>query len=194
MLKTQLMQPHLVEEFIRAFHAEVNRLEKERNVGREQTVKDLDRVNRKLDGLYEAIADGLHTPGLKVKLEELEQRSEELELKISSSPPPTPTLHPNLAELYRRKVQVLHDNLNDPDCRTEAAEILRSLIEGIRVRNLDDGIEIELVGEITNMIETAQTADLKGEAASKEAASLKNYRSSVKVVAGAGFEPATFRL
>ena len=51
----------------------------------------------------------------------------------------------------------------------------------------DDGIEIELVGEITNMIKTAQTANLKGKAASEEAASLKNYRSSVKVVAGAGF-------
>ena len=66
-----------------------------------------------------------------------------------------------------------------------AAEILRGVGESIRVRNLDDGIEIELVGEITNMIKTAQTADLKGKAASEEAASLKNYRSSVKVVAGA---------
>ena len=33
-LKSRLMAPHLVEEFIRAFHAEVNRMEKERNVGR----------------------------------------------------------------------------------------------------------------------------------------------------------------
>ena len=76
-------------------------------------------------------------------------------------------------------------SLDRADSRTEAAEILRGLVESIRVRNLDDGIEIELVGEITNMIKTAQTADLKGKAASEEAASLKNYRSSVKVVAGA---------
>ena len=64
----------------------------------------------------------------------------------------------------------------------------------VSVCNLDDGIEIELVGEITNMIKTAQTANLKGKAASEEAASLNNYRSSVKVVAGVGFEPTTFRL
>ena len=76
-------------------------------------------------------------------------------------------------------------SLDRADSRTEAAEILRGLVESIRVRNLDDGIEIELVGEITNMIKTAQTANLKGKAASEEAASLKNYRSSVKVVAGA---------
>ncbi len=193
-LKTRLMQPHLVEEFIRAFHAEVNRLEKERNVDRGHTAKYLSKVNQKLDGLYDAIADGLRTPGLKVKLEELEQRKEELELQISSTPPPAPILHPNLAELYRRKVESLHACLDEPDSRTEAAEILRGLVESINVRNLDDGIEIELVGEIANMIEVAQTADLKGKAASEEAASLKNYTSSVKVVAGAGFEPATFRL
>ena len=68
--------------------------------------------------------------------------------------------------------------------RTEAAEILRGLVESIKVQNLEDGFEIELVGEIVNMIETAQTEAHKGKATSEEAASLKNYTSSVKVVAG----------
>ena len=153
-LKTRLMQPHLVEEFIRSFHAELNLLAKERNIDRGQMAKNLGQINRKLDGLYEAIADGLRTPGLKVKLEELGQRKEEMEQQISSTPPPAPVLHPNL----------------------------------------DDGFQIELVGEITNMIEAAQTSNLKGKAASEEAACLRNHRSSVKVVAGVGFEPTTFRL
>ncbi|MGE4617911.1 MAG: hypothetical protein AAEJ43_12950 [Gammaproteobacteria bacterium] len=68
---------------------------------------------------------------------------------------------------------------------TWAAEIIRGLVENIRVRNSNEGLEIELIGAITNMIEAAQTANLKGKAASNEAASLKNYQSSVKVVAGA---------
>ena len=187
-LKTNLMQPHLVEEFIRAFHTEINRLEKERNVGHEHTAKELDGINRKLEGLYDAIADGLRTPGLKAKLEDMETQKRDLELRLSSAPPPAPILHPNLAELYRRKVENLQASLNNPECRTEAAEIIRSLVESIKVRNHDDGIEIELIGEITNMIEAAQTANLKGKAASKEAASLKNYRSSVKVVAGARYQ------
>ena len=184
-LKTRLMQPHLVEEFIRSFHAELNLLAKERNIDRGQMAKDLVQINRKLDGLYEAIADGLRTPGLKVKLEELEQRKEEMEQQFSSTPPPAPVLHPNLAELYRRRVESLHESLNKADSRTEAAKILRGLVESIRVHNLDDGLQIELVGEITNMIEAAQTSNLKGKAASEEAACLRNHRSSVKVVAGA---------
>jgi hypothetical protein len=58
----------------------------------------------------------------------------------------------------------------------------------------DDGFEIELEGQIVNMIQVAQTHAHKGKAASIEAASLKNYASSVKVVTGIGFEPTTFRL
>jgi site-specific DNA recombinase len=186
-LKTQLMQPHHVEEFVGAFHAEINRMEKGRHGEREQKAKQLERINRKLDGLYEAIADGLRTPGLKAKLEELERSKEDYEREVFTAPAPAPVLHPNLASLYRRKVQNLNASLNIPDCRTEAVEIIRGLIDSIGVRRNDDDIEIELVGEITNMIEVAQTADLKGKAASEEAATIKNYRSSVKVVAGAGF-------
>ena len=70
-------------------------------------------------------------------------------------------------------MESLHASLDRADSRTEAAGILRGLVESIRVRDLDDGIEIEQVGEITNMIKTAQTANLKGEAASEEAASLQ---------------------
>ena len=69
------------------------------------------------------------------------------------------------------------------------AEHFGPLVEG-KIASQQCGPEIELVGEITNMIEAAQTAGLKGKAASEEAASLKNYRSSVKVVAGAGFVQA----
>ena len=184
-LKTNLMQPDLVEEFIRAFHAEVNRLQRERNIGEEATAKELDRVARQLDGLYEAIADGLRTAGLKAKLEEMERRKVDLETRLAAAPPPAPILHPNLAKLYRLRVESLHASLNTDDCRTEAAEILRGLIETIKVRNADDGLEIELIGEIVNMIDLAQTAAHKGTAASQEAAVPDVYRSSVKVVAGA---------
>ena len=84
--------------------------------------KDLVQINRKLDGLYEAIADGLRTPGLKVKLEEMEQRKQEMEQQISSTPPPAPVLHPNLTELYRGRVESLQESLNKADSRTEAAK------------------------------------------------------------------------
>ena len=54
--------------------------------------------------------------------------------------------------------------------------------------------EIDLTGDIVNMIEFADSGPLIKKAASSEAAVPDAYRSSVKVVAGVGFEPTTFRL
>ena len=86
-------------------------------------------MNRKLRGLIEAIAEGLRGPGLQGKLDELEQRKVALEAKIAAALPPAPRFHPNLAEVYRRKVADLQSALADPGTQTETLEILRGLIQ-----------------------------------------------------------------
>jgi site-specific DNA recombinase len=96
-----------------------------------------------------------------------------------------PRLHPNLAELYRNKVANLQDALADPATQMEALEILRGLIERVSVRTDEKGFEIELIGEIANMVRLSAGSESLGK---------EPYRSSVKVVAGVGFEPTTFRL
>jgi hypothetical protein len=56
---------------------------------------------------------------------------------------------------------------------------------------VEKGFEIELIGEITAMVDLgakSKTAGPKGSAVPDP------YRCSVKVVAGVGFEPTTFRL
>jgi site-specific DNA recombinase len=81
----------------------------------------------------------------------------------------------------------LDQALNAPDSRTEAAEILRGIIERINVTPIGRGaFEIDLVGDIVNMIDLAQRPKQPKTAASAEAAVPDAYRSSVKVVAGAG--------
>ena len=70
-------------------------------------------------------------PGLQAKLDELESRKTALEAKLAAAPPPAPRLHPNLAELYRRKVADLQTALADPNTQTEALEIPRGLIERV---------------------------------------------------------------
>jgi hypothetical protein len=51
-----------------------------------------------------------------------------LAAEISHAPPPAPRLHPKLADLYRRKVERLYEELNRPELRHEAAAALRALI------------------------------------------------------------------
>jgi site-specific DNA recombinase len=174
-LEENLMHPDLVAEFIKEFHAEVNRQRHDAELSLVLKRRELDDVRRKLDGVIEAIADGLRAPGLQSKLDELGERKTALEADIAGAPAAAPRLHPNLAEMYRQKVANLQDALADSVTQTEALEILRGLIEQVVVR-ADDGFAIELVGEIANMVRLPAGAESFGR---------EPYRRPVSVVAGA---------
>ena len=96
--------------------------------------------------------------------------------------------HPNLSELYRRKVGQLAATLADATIRTEALTVIRGLIKRVTVFQTAAGITLELDGALTAMLALAQNAE------DKPVAELAEVARSVKVVAGAGFEPAAFRL
>jgi len=185
-LRHNLMRPELVEEFIRAFHEEVNRQRHTAELQVEARRRELADTVRKLDGLIEAMAEGFRAPGLQAKLDGLESRKVALERKLADAVAPAPRLHPNLAELYARQVAALHEALADPATRDEALEITRALIERVLVRpgETRGSFEVELEGEIAAMVELAQGAECK-KAAQDGAAVPEAFRSSVKVVAGA---------
>ncbi|WP_156215038.1 hypothetical protein [Pseudorhodobacter antarcticus] len=138
---------------------------------------------RKLDGLYEAIADGLRTPGLKAKLDEMEARLTQVDHDLETPEPSPVRFHPNLADLYRQKVMDLAATLSDPDIRTQALETIQSLISSVSVSIGTDGVKIELEGAITMMIGVVQNA--KSPLGSGLDADI--VHRSVKVVAGGGF-------
>jgi site-specific DNA recombinase len=184
-LRTQLMAPHLVAEFIDEFHRQVNRQRQGAELERSTTQAELATVMRKLDGLVDAIADGLRAPDLQRRLDELGARKKELETRLHAPAPSPVRLHPSLADLYRQKVTELHTALDYPELRTEALDLIRSLIERVEFYPAEDGFQIELVGEIANMVRVS--AGGQGLGSTVEV-------SSVKVVAGIGFEPMTFRL
>ena len=75
---------------------------------------------------------------------------------------------------------------------TEATEVLRGLIDRVVLHPGERGPEIELVGDIARMVELTLP---KNKAAAREgAAASEVFCRSVKLVAGRGFEPLTFRL
>ena len=88
-----------------------------------------------------------------------------------------------MGERYRRQVKGLIDALNEPDGRTEAAELIRTLVDRI-VFSPEEGSP------------KRATLDLHGDLAGiLSLASQTGGRPPVTtLVAGAGFEPAAFRL
>ena len=180
LMRSRLMQPDAVEEFIRAFTAEMNAHRGDRSAERRQQEAERATLKRKLDGLYDAIAEGLRTPGLKDRLEDLESRLAALDDALAAPPTSPVRLHPNLSELYRRKVTELAATLNDPAIRTPALETVRGLIERVTVHMDDsDAVTLELDGALTAMLELAQPGALRdGEACSaKVVAGARNQRN-----------------
>ena len=115
------MAPELVEEFVRAFQKEVNNRRREDHLLLEANKRQSAEVRGTLNGLIHAIAEGLRTPGLQKRLEELELRRAEAWSRRSDRRRRRPSAFiQNLAQIYRRKVEQLQHALNDPEIRHEA--------------------------------------------------------------------------
>jgi DNA invertase Pin-like site-specific DNA recombinase len=183
-LQKNLMHPDLVAEFIRAYQEEANAERASEERERATAVRRLEQVRRQLDGLITAICEGLRGSGLQDRLSALEAEQARLEDTLRRPAPSPVRLHPHLAEAYRHRVADLARHLYSEDGRTEALEIVRSLIERVAVKPAEGGaIEIEIVGELARMVEIA-LAPVGGGPNAKT--TLRDpERRSVKVVAGA---------
>jgi site-specific DNA recombinase len=192
-LKHNLMQPELVKEFVAAANEVMNRSRAQESAERAQLTTRLAKIDGQLEGLVTAISEGMRSPTLQARLDALESERSEIMRRLAEPPPSPVRLHPNLADAYRVKVAALHEALQEEKTRDEAFQIIRGLIEKVVIHNRPDGgCEIELVGEIASMVQIALSDNKK--AALGGAAFADRLSRSVKVDAGAGFEPATFRL
>jgi site-specific DNA recombinase len=97
-LRSSLVTPHLVAEFITEYQAEWNRLQNERHVAAGRRDRQLANVKRRVAGMVEAIERGIITRTTKQRLEELE--AEQVYLEVLPVEAPLPAVHPNLARLY----------------------------------------------------------------------------------------------
>jgi site-specific DNA recombinase len=116
----------------------------------------------------------------------LEAREDVLMAKLQTAPQQNVLLNPNMAEIYRQRVAVLHQALEAPDGNVEAIEAVRSLIDRIAVTPTAGKLTIDLYGEIAAILCMA---------AGKKAADVPvSVAEQLVMVAGVGFEPTTFRL
>jgi site-specific DNA recombinase len=188
-LREKLLHPDLVAEYISEYLREWNRLQSERASSKKRDAAELAKVERQISNIIQAVKQGMFAPSMKEELDTLERRKRDLieaASTLSSAATPTTLLHPGLAEAYRQKVENLTEALADEATRTEAAEIIRSLVEEIRLIPTGDGLLIELVGELASILALGQEQ--------KSPHDRVEGARQITLVAGAGFEPATFRL
>jgi site-specific DNA recombinase len=186
-LKERLMEPALFEEFVREFTAEVNRQHGALASEKETLRREFERVCRQIDKLVDAIIEGADALALNVKLKVLETKKASLEDKLAATHDAEPLLHPALATIYRVTVEGLQTSLRAPEACREAFELIRGLIDAIMVTPSHGKLNIELRGDLAGILALSEAG--KGNAFSTNEKALQ-----IKMVAGVGFEPTTFRL
>ena len=191
-LRTQMMDPALFNEFCDEFTREVNRLRMEKGADLVALKSELPKIDRELDKAVQAILDGFASPALKTRMEELEARKAEIETQLADAPAPPPLLHPNMAVLYRQKIASLHDSLQNKADATQTMEAIRSLITRIKLIPENGKLGIFLEGDLAAMLGFA--TNRKNAMRHADAGVLEKFLVQDTLVAGAGFEPAAFRL
>ncbi|MEO3476018.1 recombinase family protein, partial [Roseomonas sp. CAU 1739] len=156
-LGNRLMRPDLVAAFCTEFIAEWNRMAAEASSGIDVRRRELKVIERKIENILEAIADGLKASGIQQKLSELEARRNELHEASAEASTAPPALHPNLAQTYAERVAELRRGI-DAGQGQDVLEAARALIDKVIVTPGDDPDDppgIELVGQLMAMLKAA---------------------------------------
>ena len=146
---------------------------------------ELERVKRDLDKAIQAILDGVPGSVLKGKIGNLEARKAELVELVAGSAEPTPLLHPNLAEIYRRRILEFHERLYDDEGKAAAVEVLRTLIDEVTLIPEEGELTIALRGDLAAMLTLA--SNKKKPSPLSEAGLMGDMLSPVSLVAGTGY-------
>ncbi|MBA4130093.1 MAG: resolvase [Hyphomicrobium sp.] len=130
-LRTHLMKTDLCEEFCKEYTAHINRSRLDHNASLARYEKEKARLEREKAKIIQSIKDGV--PGVMVKDDAIrvQTRLEELEHILSSTTEAPILFHPNMAKRYQEQIQNLIGALTEEQYRSEAAELLRGLIDKI---------------------------------------------------------------
>ncbi|MGB8843560.1 MAG: recombinase family protein [Aliidongia sp.] len=191
-LRSHLMEPELFKEFCEEFTREANRLRIERGADLTAMREETPRIDRELEKLLTAIKAGGPIQAIVDDMKRLEARKAELAGLLANAEEPPPLLHPNMAEIYRQRISTLYESLQDEATKAEAAETFRMLVDQVTLMPETDTLAIILRGDLAAMLTFA--SNKKKPDFLSEAGLLGDLVSPVSVVAGAGFEPAAFRL
>ncbi|MEF2549247.1 recombinase family protein [Aurantimonas sp. E1-2-R+4] len=162
-LQDRLVSAEAVEEAVRAYVEETNRLNHQRRAQHETDRRALAKIGRAIAGIISAVEDGMYQPSMKARMDELERQKTEITARMAEAPADVPDVHPNIASNYRRNVARFAEALNDPDGGRQAAEALRSLIGEVIVTPGEKRGEVhaELRGELMGILGVAKAEEGK---------------------------------
>jgi site-specific DNA recombinase len=171
----------LIDEFAAEFKRELRRLRKDGDGMSRRLLKELQQVERGIKRCLDFVVSGDGDPGsVRDQLRRLEARKGEIDADLKSLRADTAfAVHPNLPDLYRRKVARLQQVLKDETTRPQAVEIIRSLLDRIEIHPGQERghCDVMIVGALAQIVAFAQQ---------KTTAASSGRGGTFLMVAGAG--------
>lgn len=155
-LKTKLLNPAMLTEFVAEYLRDWNQLQRETHSARGAYETELKAITTQIDNMVQAISNGMFHPSMKEKMDTLEARKTELDIKLAAVPEAEPILlHPALAQVYGAKIAAIADSLNHEATKSEAIALLRGLVTEVRLTpeaTALNGHIIELTGDLAAIL------------------------------------------
>jgi site-specific DNA recombinase len=174
-MRELFFEPGAFAAFCEGFTTELNLQRREHIAQTAGAGRELAAVEREIRKLVQAIKDGVSALAIKNELLTLEARKAALTTGLAERP--LPALYPNMAEVFRQKATTLAAGLEHNEQRDAAREALRGFLQSITIPP-GDGL-LQVTGNLGVMLAAAVGQKMPG-------------RQALMLVAGAGFEPATF--
>ncbi len=200
-VRHRLMDPALFSEFCGEFTREMNRLRIEASASIDSAKAEAERIKRELDKIMELyLKDAMPIEVVKQKSDILGARKNELETFLATATEPPSLLHPEMATFYRVRVAELYASLqtNTKELQLAASAAFRSLIDEIVLTPENGELKIDVRGDLAGILgmslKRKNPASSAGSSRVNKLDDAESQQSQVKLVAGVGFEPTTFRL
>lgn len=184
-LRAHLMDEALCEEFCREYTKHMNELHRQHNASLGKYRRELAKLERERQQIVKSICDGVPGEVVRDRAIYVQSRKEELQALLSSTEEVRVTFHPSMATRYHQEIRNLIASLNSDDSRTEAANILRSLIDRIVLTPTDGGdrLTVDLNGDLAGILSIATKRERP-----RVERDLSNFQPVYQaMVAGAGF-------
>jgi site-specific DNA recombinase len=190
-LQSELLTDASAELFAVEFNREVERLAKLQGSHETEAEERLRELEQQIENLAANMLAGVVSPTIARMLQEREDECEDLRRRLARNAVQAPTVlaHPMLRRRFEERIRSLRESLSDPDNRSAVANVLSELIEEIVIHPASAGVEpeAEVAASLSKLVSFAN-------AESRPPVRDRLSKSAIKVVAGTGFEPVTFRL
>ncbi|WP_258191540.1 recombinase family protein [Sphingomonas sp. PP-CE-3G-477] len=191
-LSTEMLRNDVVAAFLAEYETETRRLATETVSTRPEREVELANLDRQISLAKAAILKGVDAAMFVEDMKVWNERHKVLLAEqdaAQTASTESQLLHFDLGRLYREKVGHLTAAFLDDALKAQAFERLRALIDAVVLTPEEGGLAIDLRGELASMLSLCAGAETQ-----KASAGVSEEALQIKMVAGTGFEPVTFRL